>query len=85
VESGSRRDISFPQGKYGLTSMEMNVLELIKRGLKRKEIADRMNMSFHTVKTHLENAHRKLGVHNVAEAVAKLFHEHLFNDENTME
>ncbi len=52
-----------------LTYQEKEVLELLKLGLINKEIAVKLNVSVHTVKTHLENIYRKLGVLNRVQAV----------------
>ncbi len=52
-----------------LTYQEKEVLELLKLGLINKEIAVKLNISVHTVKTHLENIYRKLGVLNRVQAV----------------
>jgi len=42
---------------------------LLASGLRNREIADAMFVSSDTVKTHLANVYRKLGVRNRAEAV----------------
>jgi DNA-binding CsgD family transcriptional regulator len=64
---------SSPAGATGatcaLTAREREVLKLRAKGLVYKEIADRMRISAHTVKNHLESIHRKLAVHNTIEAI----------------
>jgi len=62
---------------YGLTSRERKVLELMTRGLIKKEIADNLSLSYHTVDTHLRNIYTKLHVHNRTGAVAKALTEKL--------
>ncbi len=52
-----------------LTNHEKEVLELLQLGLTNKEIAEKMNISTHTVKTHLANLYRKLGVFNRLQAM----------------
>ena len=52
------------QTGHKLTSTETDVVRLVTIGLQRKEIWAELNMSLSTVKTHLESAYRKLGVHN---------------------
>jgi DNA-binding NarL/FixJ family response regulator len=47
-----------------LTSRERSTLMLIADGCTREEIATRMNVSVHTVRTHTQNLYAKLGVHN---------------------
>lgn len=50
-----------------LTVTEKDIVCLIADGLTTKEIADRKNISFHTVMTHRKNIFRKLGINNVSE------------------
>lgn len=47
-----------------LTNREKEVLLKILSGLCNKEIAEEMNISFHTVKTHVYNIFRKLNVNS---------------------
>jgi DNA-binding NarL/FixJ family response regulator len=47
-----------------LTKRERAVLVLLGRGLEFEEIADRLSISEHTVRTHLQNLYRKLNVHS---------------------
>jgi DNA-binding CsgD family transcriptional regulator len=67
-----------PQHDYGLTSRERNILELMTQGLIKKEIADQLSLSYHTVDTHLRNIYAKLHVHTRSGAVAKALKERLF-------
>ena len=52
-----------------LTSREMEVLYELAKGLANKEIADHLNISEHTVKTHLKSILGKLRVADRTEAV----------------
>lgn len=63
---------------YGLTEREQKILELMTRGLIKKEIADQLTLSYHTVDTHLRNIYTKLHVHTRTGAVAKALKERLF-------
>lgn len=54
-----------------LTEREKEVLGLIAQGLTDKDIADKMNISLHTVKTHRKNIVTKTNSRNSAEAVNK--------------
>jgi DNA-binding NarL/FixJ family response regulator len=56
-----------------LTLRETQILEMVARGLQNKLIATEFGLSEHTVKVHLHNIIRKLGVHNRTEAAAR-FH-----------
>lgn len=53
-----------------LTKREMEVLELVQRGLQNKSIANDLKLSGHTVKIHLHNIISKLGARNRTEAAA---------------
>ena len=55
-----------------LTSQERRVLALVAAGLSNTEIADRLFVAPCTVRKHLENAYRKLGVTNRTAAVMVL-------------
>lgn len=54
--------------KFSLTGREKEILGLLLKGKSNKEIADLMYVSIETVKTHLQNIYRKLGVKNRMEA-----------------
>ena len=54
-----------------LSDREVEVLQLIAKGLTNQEISNRLFLSMHTVKTHTRNIYSKLGAHHRAEAVAK--------------
>jgi len=53
----------------GLTTREMDVLSCIGEGLSNQEIADRLCVSEKTVKNHLTNIFRKLGVADRTQAL----------------
>ncbi len=54
-----------------LTSREEDVLRLLVRGFIKKEIADQLDISQHTVDMHLRSVYRKLQVRSQTEAVSK--------------
>jgi two-component system response regulator DegU len=56
---------------YGLTGEELEVLTLVGRGLSNPEAAQVMGSSRRTVKGHLEQIYRKLGVTSRVEATVK--------------
>jgi DNA-binding NarL/FixJ family response regulator len=63
---------------YGLTSREKNVLELLVKGHTKKEVANRLEISYHTVDKHVRSIYDKLHVHSLSAAVAKAVKEKLF-------
>jgi ATP/maltotriose-dependent transcriptional regulator MalT len=54
-----------------LSGRELQVLELIAKGLTNPEIASRLFLSLNTVKAHTRNIYGKLGVHSRTQAVAR--------------
>jgi DNA-binding CsgD family transcriptional regulator len=55
-----------------LTARELEVLELVRLGLTNGEIAAELFLSPATVRTHLEHAFAKIGVHTRTGAIARL-------------
>jgi DNA-binding NarL/FixJ family response regulator len=53
-----------------LTPREREVLGYLAEGINRGEVAERMRLSAATVRSHVQNLLRKLGVHSTLEAVA---------------
>jgi DNA-binding NarL/FixJ family response regulator len=64
LQSGS------PQENY-LSRREEEILNLLVKGYRYKEIADALSISFETVRSHLKNIYDKLHVHSRTEAVVK--------------
>lgn len=62
-----------PQSKETeqLTPREEEILELLSKGHRSKEIADQLSISYLTVATHLRNIYSKLHVQSRTEAVLK--------------
>jgi DNA-binding NarL/FixJ family response regulator len=54
-----------------LSVREYDVLKLLSEGYLYKEIADKLQISYRTVSTHIEHIYVKLHVHSRAQAVAK--------------
>lgn len=63
---------------YGLSRQETKVLELLVEGKAKKEIADILRLSYHTVDNYVRGIYRKLHVHSLSAAVAKAIREKLF-------
>jgi DNA-binding NarL/FixJ family response regulator len=56
-----------------LTAREHEVLELLAKGRRQKEIATALSISPKTVGTHIQNLFSKVGVHSRAELVARAY------------
>jgi DNA-binding NarL/FixJ family response regulator len=54
---------------------EVEIIRLIREGLTNEQIADRLSVSFFTIKTHRKNIHFKLGVSNVVDLM-QFAHKH---------
>lgn len=55
--------------KYKLSPREVEIICYIKQGLSSPQIAEKLNLSPHTIETHRKNIHAKLGISTVAELV----------------
>lgn len=56
-----------------LSKRETEVLELLSKGLRYKEVADKLFLSTETVRTHIRNIYDKLQVNSRTEALNKAF------------
>lgn len=61
--AGTRRDVQ-------LTAREREIIALIADGLSNKEIAQRVHLATHTVKSHVHNVLRKLALHSRLQVAA---------------
>jgi len=69
-----RRDTSAKMEQ--LTKREIEILTQLAKGSIYKEIANHMNISLDTVRTHLQHIYNKLQVHSRHEAVLKFLDQH---------
>jgi DNA-binding NarL/FixJ family response regulator len=53
-----------------LTTRERQVIDLLGEGLSNKEIASRLHIAVHTVKSHVHNVLEKLALHSRLEVAA---------------
>lgn len=53
--------------KYYLSDREIEIAHEICKGFNNQEIADKLHLSYHTIKTHRKNIYTKLSVSNVPE------------------
>lgn len=62
-----QKDIFVKQ--FAVSPRELDVINLIRKGLNSQEIAQKLSVSIETVKTHRKNIYFKLGVNSVFELV----------------
>lgn len=79
-EPSSALDQPASAGTALLSSRELAVLQLIAQGCSNQEIADRLFISLHTVKTHARRINVKLGVQRRTQAVAMAKAQGLMGD-----
>lgn len=65
------------QSNYGLSDREKEILSFMVSGHIKKEIADKLQLSIHTVDTYMRRIYEKLQVHTRTGAVAKAVKEGL--------
>lgn len=75
----------WPEGFYDrteetLSPREIELLQLIDQGLSNQALADKLVVSLNTIKTHLKNLFRKLGVSSRTQAIAKARQQSLLED-----
>jgi DNA-binding CsgD family transcriptional regulator len=58
------------RGLVRVSQRQEQILRLVAAGLSDKEIAAQLNLSPHTVRSHLQRLYRERGFRNRAEAVA---------------
>lgn len=56
---------------HGLSLREKEVLQALVDGLSYKMIADKLGISYETVRSHIKHIYDKLHVHSCTEAVSK--------------
>jgi DNA-binding NarL/FixJ family response regulator len=62
LEAAIRRESGLQDAASELTRREIELVRVVAEGLRNKEIARRLDLAEGTVKTHLRNIYRKLGV-----------------------
>ncbi len=71
------KQLNTPRSNYGLTAREKEILNLLVTGMNKKQIAEKLFVSFHTINTHIKNIYEKLHVNTRGGLVAKAFRERL--------
>lgn len=62
---------------FKLSQRETDVLKQLCKGLNYQQIASNLIISPNTVRRHIENIYKKMGVSNKAEALQKAYQQHL--------
>lgn len=70
VVASFRRKSGGVDPSVALTNREEEILVLLTKGYANKEIADHLNLSIETIRSHLKNIYTKMHVRSRAEAVA---------------
>jgi DNA-binding NarL/FixJ family response regulator len=68
------------QKNYGLNERERSVLELMVKGLAKKQIADQLELNLHTVDYAIRCIYQKLHVNCIASAVSLAIKERLIDE-----
>jgi len=69
--------LQFAQKDYKLSQREKEVLEALVKGYGLKMVADELQISYDTVRTHIKHIYEKLHVASMTEAVSKALREKL--------
>jgi DNA-binding NarL/FixJ family response regulator len=69
IDERVARDMVRFRGTESLTSREISMLKLVKRGLRNSQIGHALNISEETVKSHIKSVLAKLGARDRTEAV----------------
>ena len=71
------RDQNIKSDGYDLSEREKEILSLLVDGLSKKQIAEKIFLSHHTVDSHIRNIYAKLEVHSRSSAISKALREKL--------
>ncbi len=76
------KKVSQKMEKEQLTQRELEILKGIVEGKTDRGVAESLFISEHTVRSHIKNLYRKLGVTSKAQAVTKALQERIIDKEN---
>jgi DNA-binding NarL/FixJ family response regulator len=76
LSSPKNRDLDDFCANHHLTNKERMVVELVTQGLPNKTIANDLDCSLATVKTHLQHIFQKLSINSKNELIALLYQQH---------
>ncbi|MCP5051100.1 MAG: response regulator [bacterium] len=78
VVSYDSRNVQKIRETFGLTMREIEILRKITQGLKNREIANTLQISETTVKTHINRIFKKMGVDNRSKAILTAMEKKIF-------
>ncbi len=64
--------------EYHFSKKETEIIRCLEKGLSNKSISEKCNISENTVKYHLKNIFKKLGVHSRFQAIHRIYKNNLF-------
>jgi len=70
IDAETRRKLSAFVQAYGISSRELEIIELILKGKSNKEIEDLLFISFSTVKNHIYHIYQKMGINSRGQLMA---------------
>lgn len=82
LRSVAQRSVDESKGEETLTEREVEVIRLLARGASNPQIADELNISINTVKTHISHILTKLQLENRTQAAAYAVQNRLTSLEN---
>ena len=72
MQLGEKLTVTAATEKYGLTKQEHNILHLLMEGKDNSFICDYLSISINTLKKHILNIYRKLGIRNRVQLFKKI-------------
>ena len=72
MQFGEKLTVSAATEKFGLTKQEHNILHLLMEGKDNSFICDYLSISINTLKKHILNIYRKLGIRNRVQLFKKI-------------
>ena len=83
IELLSGQQWRYIQRRYNITPRELEIAQLVCRGLGNEKIARRLKITQGTVKTHVRNLYRKLWVHNKISMLLRFIEDTCMPGEHT--
>lgn len=72
IKNGKPVSAKEEENSSNLTKRELEIVELLAKGLSYERVSDTLGISYGTTRKHIENIYRKLNVHSKLDAINKL-------------